>query len=379
MIVLLIAGLLFFLVFRLQEKIYLNFWSKNLTVDIHFSREYIVEGEECSLKEVIENRKRLPLPMLKVKFRTDRRLIFGDSVKGARITDQFYRNDVFRVGGGEKITRVLKFIGSKRGFYELDSVSLVASDLFLNSEMVGELPLHGEIYVYPRPYDSREMRQSLTWLNGEVLSRRHLLEDPFEYRGIREYQPYDDMRRINWKATAKTGELKVNERNYTSLKSVHIFFNIQDDGILKKEDCVEMSLRIAASLCAFFLRQGLQVSCCGNGLDIMTHQPVAIDAKGGQSQMDAVYRALARVDTEQPAADFAEAFEERIFKESGGAFTCFVAPNQYEDFVELLTKYRETGRPFMWFYPVQSGQYSEEQKPELPAALTKHITVVYFE
>ena len=37
------------------------------------------------------------------------------------------------------------------------------------------------------------------------------MEDPFEYRGIREYQPYDDMRSVNWKATAKTGDLKVNQ------------------------------------------------------------------------------------------------------------------------------------------------------------------------
>ena len=89
-------------------------------------------------------------------------------------------------------------------------------------------------------YDSRRLRQSFVQLNGEMLTRRHLLEDPFEYRGIREYQPYDDMRSINWKATAKTGDFKVNQMGYTSLKSVRIFFNIQDDNILKKEEAVEM-------------------------------------------------------------------------------------------------------------------------------------------
>lgn len=375
MIKLACIGIIGFSLLILQKIVYEKLWHRHLLIGICFGEDHIFEGEQGELKEKIENRKWLPLAMLKVKFKTDRRLVF-DNHRGSRTTDQYYRNDVFRIGGGEKVTRTLKFTGGRRGYYTIEEISLVASDLFFLSQMVAEQPVMTELYVYPKPYDSSRLRQSLIQLNGEILSKRHLLEDPFEYRGIREYQPYDDMRRINWKATAKTGELKVNERNYTSLKSVHVYFNIQDDGILKKEESVEMSLRIVASLCAFFLRQGLQVSCYGNGVDIVTHQPVAIDAKGGQAQMDAVYRALARVDTEQPAAAFGETFEERLFRQSGGAFTCFVAPNQYEDFVELLVKYKETGNPFMWFYPVQ-GQHMEGQEPELPAALRKHINVVY--
>ena len=74
--------LLFFLLFVLQKLIYQRLWHKNLTVDICFAREHIFQGEESALKEIIQNRKRLPLPMLKVKFKTDRHLVFGDSVEG---------------------------------------------------------------------------------------------------------------------------------------------------------------------------------------------------------------------------------------------------------------------------------------------------------
>ena len=193
--------------------------------------------------------------MLKVKFKTDRHLLF-DQEKGSRTTDQFYRNDIFRIGGGERVTRTLKFQGGRRGYYTIDEVSLVASDLFLLSQLVADVEVKTELYVYPRPFDSARLRKSLVQINGEILSRRHLLEDPFEYRGIREYQPYDDMRSINWKATARTGDLKVNQKNYTALKSVRVFFQIQDDNILKKDSAVEMSLRIVAALCLFFLRQG---------------------------------------------------------------------------------------------------------------------------
>lgn len=373
MIRLLGIGLIGFLLLWVQRSLYEKLWRKSLYVSVSFGKEPLFEGEQGELKEIIENKKRLPLSMLKVKFKTDRHLLFGNE-KGSRTTDQYYRNDVFRIGGGERVTRTLKFRGGRRGYYTIDEVSLVASDLFFLSQLVADVPLKTEVYIYPRPYDAARLRQSLIQMNGEMLSRRHLLEDPFEYRGIREYQPYDDMRSINWKATAKTGDLKVNQRNYTSLKSVRIFFNIQDDNILKKDDAVEMTLRIVASLCQIFLKQGIQVSCYGNGVDIVTHSPLVIQPKAGQGQMDAVYRGLARIDVEQPAADFARNFEEILFQRSQGSFTYFVAPNQYDDFVELLTRFQETGNPFLWFYPS-----SASKDPELPPALERCIDIIRFE
>lgn len=373
MIKILGIGLIGFLLLVVQKSVYEKLWQRSLYVSVSFGKEPIFEGDQGELKEIIENKKRLPLSMLKVKFKTDRHLVFGNE-KGSRTTDQYYRNDIFRIGGGERVTRTLKFRGGRRGYYTIDEVSLVASDLFFLSQLTADKKVKTELYVYPRPYDAARLRRSLIQMNGEMLSRRHLQEDPFEYRGIREYQPYDDMRSINWKATAKTGEFKVNQRNYTSLKSVRIFFNIQDDNILKKEAAVEMTLRIVASLCQLFLRQGVQVSCYGNGVDIITGSPVSIHPKAGQGQMDTIYRGLARIDTEQPAADFRAHFEELLFQKSQGTFTYFVAPNQYGDFVELLARYQASGNPFLWFYPS-----SASKDPELPPALERCIDVVHFE
>ena len=373
MIKILGMGLIALFLLSIQRSLYARFWQRHLKITVSFGLDHIFEGEQGELKEIIENKKRLPLPMLKVKFKTDRHLQFGNE-KGSRTTDQYYRNDIFRIGGGERVTRTLKFNAGKRGYYTVEEISLVASDLFFLSQLVAEQTVKTELYVYPRPCDDSRLRQSLVRLNGEILAKRHLLEDPFEYRGIREYQPYDDMRSINWKATAKTGDLKVNQKNYTALKSVRIFFNIQDNNILKKEESVEMSLRIVATLCMFFLRQGMQVSCYGNGIDIITHNPLSIDARASEGQMDTIYRALARIDTGQPTADFTEVFEESLFLEAKGSFTCFVAPNQYEDFVGLLKRYEETGNSFVWFYPVLGGKV-----PELPVGLEKRIEVIGFD
>lgn len=371
MIQLLGIGLIALGLFVLQKKVYQKLWNRHLIANITFASKSIFEGQEGQLKEIIENRKRLPLSMLKVKFQTDKHLKFEDT-KGSRTTDQYYRNDIFQINGGERLTRTLRFVGGRRGYYTINSMDLVASDLFMTSLFAETRPVHTALYVYPKPYDSREFHICLQQLNGEILSKRHLLEDPFEYRGIREYQPTDDMRSINWKATAKTGNFKVNQKNYTSLKAVRIFMNLEDNNLLKKEECVEASLQIAAGLCEYFLQQGMQVSCHGNGVDIMNHSPMSLEASAGQRQMEAIYCTLARVDTSKPVVDFNSHFAKRILEDSKGTMTCFIAPNLYQPFQELLEQCHHTGNDYILFYPTP-----ENKDPELPDFLRKKTVFLH--
>lgn len=291
-----------------QKYVYAKIWQRDLKVSLSFREDGIWEGQESELSEIIENRKRLPLTMLKVKFQTDRHLVFADT-KGSRTTDRYYRNDIFQIGRLEKVTRALHFTGGRRGYYTIQEADLVASDLFLTAQYTATTPIeHCSLYVYPKPFSHPDFKRSLKQLNGEVLTKRHLLEDPFEYRGIRDYQPQDDLKSINWKATARTGDLKVNQKNYTSQKSVRIFVNLEDTGILKKEDCVEACLQIATALLLLFLEQGMQVALYCNGIDTISGDPCILEAGGGVRQRNVCLQTLARIDTAKPVQSFSELF-----------------------------------------------------------------------
>ncbi|MCR5754695.1 MAG: DUF58 domain-containing protein [Acetatifactor sp.] len=351
MIQLLEIGLLALILFYMQQTIYKKLWNRHLTASLFFKEKAIFQGEEGEICEIITNRKHLPLSMLKVRFQTDRHLLF-DAEKGSRTTDKYYRNDVLHINGGEKLTRSIRFVGGKRGFYQIESMDLVGSDLFYTMEFVQTLPIQTSLYVYPKPFNSEEFRLELKQLNGEILTKQHLLEDPFEYRGIREYQPYDELKSINWKATAKTGQLKVNQKNYTALPSLRIFFDVEDRGVLKNEDCVEATFRIAAGLASFFLSRGMQVSCYGNGLDIHTSKPLWMDEKTGIVQLEQLYQALARIDMEKPTVDFVETFQDKLLTSKSNVFTCIIAFHQYPPFLELMNKCKNVGNGFIWFYPV---------------------------
>lgn len=363
-------GLLAFFFLLLEQRLYRKLWSRNLMVSVCFRKKNIFEGEESELVEIVENRKKLPLSMLKVKFQTDRHLLFEAS-EGSKTTDQYYRNDVFQIGGGERITRTLIFKGGKRGLYEINHADLVASDLFLTEQMFADCTVNASLFVYPKPFCSEEFRQSLRQLNGEILTKRHLLEDPFEYRGIREYEPHDDMRSINWKATAKTGDLKVNQKNYTSLKAVRIFLNPEDNGVWKKTDCVEAAIQIAAGLCETFLKEGMQVACYSNARGKDGSFCLNMEASSGEGQLHAIYRGLSLLD-EMNILPCKEVFDSKLRQDSQGSFTCFVSPNQYEDWLKLMEAYQDMGGDFVWFYPVAGAK-----EPEIPPKLTGYVRVIH--
>lgn len=352
-----------------QKTIYQKVWHKNLRVRLSFQEEGIWEGQESTLSEIIENQKKLPLTMLKVKFQTDRHLLFADT-KGSRTTDKFYRNDIFQIGALEKVTRVLRFTAGRRGYYTIAEADLVASDLFLTAQYTATADIgHSSLYVYPKPFSHPEFRQSLKQLSGQVLAKRHLQEDPFEYRGIREYQPQDDLKSINWKATARTGEFKVNQKNYTAEKSVRIFINLEDTGILKKEDCVEASLQIATALLLLFLEQGMQVAVYCNGVDVLHNEPCILEAGGGIRQREAVLRSFALIDTSKPVRSFSELFSSRLSEASGALMTCIVSPNAYDDFATLILQYHTRHPEMKWFLPY-SGTVPPEMEEELRSLIT---------
>ena len=364
-----VAAVLFFL----QKLFYSKVWKDKLKAAVSFEQSKLVEGEEGTLLEIIENQKWLPLPMLKVQFQTSKNLEFVDD-KETKTSDQYYRNDVFQIGGHERITRKLKFTAAKRGYYRVKQIDLLSTDLFYFSEERDSMAADTSLYVYPRIYMQKEFQTALHKLNGDILVKRHLLEDPFEYRGIREYQPFDDMRNVNWNATARTGGLKVNQKNYTAMQTIRIFLNLEDDSVWKKYREMETSMQVMMGLVSFFVSQGIKVSCYANGRDILTDEYMEIVGGAGAGQVDAVGRALARIDTSKEPYGFKTLFWEKIFEEGDTLMTFFVSPNETEGFMDVIERCEKEGISYTWFYPHTAGKV-----PEVPAAVKKHVQFLHIE
>lgn len=339
----------------LQEKLYARYWDKDLSVSLHFQEESVTQGDSCVLCEQVENAKFLPIPALKVKFQLSRYLQVEQTDGASSVTDQYYRNDVLSIRPYMRHVRKLTFYCKKRGFYQINGLDLVAGNLLLSKELPKSLSSDTQLYVYPKAYRSEEFEQAIQKLNGEILSRRHVLEDPFEYRGIREYSPFDTMRDINWKASAKTGDLKVNMKNYTALKAIRLFVNLEDGAILRQMELLETSISMAVGLAELFLKQGIRTALYTNGPDILTGELICLEAASGIGHMESINRGLARIDLTESAPAFVPGFREAVLEKKdsfGDVFTVFISPDTQEDFQGLLGECRNKGMDFVWICPV---------------------------
>ena len=371
--VIVFAGLFALTLFWLQQKLYQRWWKNDVRVLLNFEKTMVRAGGEVKLLEVVENRKRLPLPSLKVKFQCSRYLVFSDSTNSS-VTDRYYRNDLFSVMPYQRVTRTHHIFCPKRGYYGIYGIDLVGVDLFFTEEMTCSMGSETILYVLPEPFPQTLLATALKRIQGELEVRKYELEDPFTYQGIREYQPFDTMKDINWKATARTDELKVNIRAHTAVSSVRIFMNLEDNGILRREELLEMTLSLCVGLAEQLLSQGIRLSIYGNGTDCVSGHMLELQDLTGRSSVETVYKAIARIDLNAPMENFKAAFEEKLFDRRESIYTLFLSPDIHKDYQQVLQDYsKKAGEDFMW---ICSAKKEKETVTEIMEELRQYTLIL---
>jgi len=145
----------------------------------------------------------------------------------------------------------------RRGCYREDSFGLATRFPFAFLTKTRHVLLKREVLVYPRVEPSDEVFEILPLVRGEwesfVRGRGSDL-----YR-IREYMPEDSARHVDWKATAKSGSLKVREFAREDERKLCIAFENPEVGVVSEES-YERAVELAASLAWHFSTQEAEVS-----------------------------------------------------------------------------------------------------------------------
>lgn len=284
-----------FLFSYLISAVYSRSWSKHLEVNVDFKENAVMEGMDSELLETIINRKWLFLPMLQVGFQTHKNLKFAED-ENVSVSDLCYKRDIFSVGSFQKITRAVPFRCSKRGYYEINETELLTRSPLLTQKYYDTQRQNTSIYVYPKRIEDARFDISFQKIMGEVLSKRNIYEDPFEFRGLREYQPTDPMNKINWKASAKSNQWMVNLYGSTNAQEIILFLDVEDEGVLKYDDIHEKQIRLAATLAEHFIESGIAVGLLTNGKDVKTDEWIMLPQGTGKQQLANINRALSRID-----------------------------------------------------------------------------------
>ena len=131
---LVLVGILFALF--IAEIIYYRIHAlENLHLKVEFSKDVAQFGEDIELIEIAENKKRLPLPFIILKFEAPREIKFYD-MENTSTSDLLYRTDMLTMKAFSKHTRRIKAQCTKRGYYVFPRVGITTSDLLPSANTV---------------------------------------------------------------------------------------------------------------------------------------------------------------------------------------------------------------------------------------------------
>lgn len=181
-----------------------------LEVEFH-PPEHLFAREQATAKLVVRNEKSW-MP----SFATRLQSIHADGL----VQPLFFS----MIGGGEALTEYAAVRFSKRGRFRDNSLEFTSRFPFGFAERRARVTLHADVLVYPalepRPY----AQDFLAQVQGEVQARRAGSGDDF-YR-LRPYVSTDAARRIDWRSSARHGELYVRENAREDAVTVHIVIDL---------------------------------------------------------------------------------------------------------------------------------------------------------
>ncbi len=265
------------------------------------------EGERATVTLTVENTGRLPKMFLRVADKLPASLqAVGDAAPL-----------ILHLGAGESADISYTIEAEKRGAYTLGPTLVSSTDPLGFYPHVQTIASASEMLVYPSVLALRQMSAA----NGGAWGQRE--QDStvargggLDFHGVRDYQPGDELRRVHWRTTARTGKLAVMEYTQGAASNILVALDLHaasyaDTGV-GRESALEYAIKMTTSACDYLLRQGHVVQVvlptlpplAGGGLLTLqdsAEMPVLLEtlaraeATATETLADALLRALPRV------------------------------------------------------------------------------------
>lgn len=184
----------------------------------------------------------------------------------------------------------------RRGVFPIGPSQVYSTDPLGLQTFSQKMPLVSELVVYPALIPLRN-----SWLRGAAAqgwrgSASALTRgDGDDFYGVREYQPGDELRRVHWRTTARTGTLAVTEYAQGVTLDVVVALDLSRDAYAGTGEgegsALETAITLTATLLDDLLRHGHMVR-----LLTQSSQPADTLPASGAEEMPRFLEALARLE-----------------------------------------------------------------------------------
>jgi uncharacterized protein (DUF58 family) len=344
----LLIGLLALLVVGITQL-----WGRYGLCRLHYERrldrERTVWGDDVGLEISVRNNKVLPLVWLAVDdFVSDSMAIREEKLQ---LTDERgigVLRSRWTVGWFERVSRRLTIAADRRGVYTFERVRVTVADIFGYGTASEEHEDKATLIVRPRTLPVRISALEHAPA-GDLRTRRSLYEDPALFAGVRPYHPGDPLRRVHWRATARTG-VPVSKRFDPSRdQDILLALDLQTmSGRIwtKDDDLVEAMMVAASSLARHSLIEGASCGLAAMAYDGAIKGFALMAPRSGRDQIGSIADMLGRLDT-APSAPFENLLVRLPQRVSPGTTIIVLTARDPEQYVGALIRLHRSG------YPVQ--------------------------
>jgi uncharacterized protein (DUF58 family) len=203
----------------------------------------------------VENRVFLPI-----------HFVFAQDTPGALFADK-PPNFFFGLGPWERRRISYTIESRERGDFEVGPFIIRGADPLGLFPWEKQAEGFTKIIIYPRVLPIQLIHRA-GLPAGNIRSENKIYEDITRYRSLKEYTPGDDTRRINWKVSARLGNLYCMEYLPALSFPVLILLNLTTDDfpVKYRSYWIERSVEVAASLCYYFIGIGQEVGLVTSGV-----------------------------------------------------------------------------------------------------------------
>jgi len=166
-------------------------------------------------------------------------------------------------------------MGRKRGRFKIGPTRIKFNDFLGLFSFHYEENTERELIVFPNICRISNISYKSIQPLGAIKNRVPIFEDPSTITGLREYQEGDEIKRINWKISAKHSKFMITTLQHSISSSSLILVNLFDGefDFRLKDYYTEQAIEICASLLSelFFMKQrmGVGINCRKNRKDMV--------------------------------------------------------------------------------------------------------------